>query len=185
MRRVEVRAGIEPTFADLQSAASPLCHRTPGSWSGWKNRGNPPVCGPAGHIAELSEVIQVVPLSLAYCPMSVPSPPLKGAASSTQAGGSRAQGLEMPLTSDMGEQWRPPRGDTRPGPTPHHRRGIRPKSPPPVRGGTWRRPPLRRQLYKGVRVVIVGAMPPLLIITPDRAGGSITDGRGAVTADFR
>ena len=27
-RQVEVRAGIEPTFADLQSAASPLCHRT-------------------------------------------------------------------------------------------------------------------------------------------------------------
>ena len=26
--RSEVRAGIEPTFADLQSAASPLCHRT-------------------------------------------------------------------------------------------------------------------------------------------------------------
>ena len=25
---LEVRAGIEPTFADLQSAASPLCHRT-------------------------------------------------------------------------------------------------------------------------------------------------------------
>ena len=24
----QVRAGIEPTFADLQSAASPLCHRT-------------------------------------------------------------------------------------------------------------------------------------------------------------
>ena len=28
---MEVRAGIEPTFADLQSAASPLCHRTPSS----------------------------------------------------------------------------------------------------------------------------------------------------------
>ena len=28
MKPVEVRAGIEPTFADLQSAASPLCHRT-------------------------------------------------------------------------------------------------------------------------------------------------------------
>src|ERR1700749_284080 len=27
---MEVRAGIEPTFADLQSAASPLCHRTVG-----------------------------------------------------------------------------------------------------------------------------------------------------------
>src|ERR1700758_3013087 len=27
-RALEVRAGIEPTFADLQSAASPLCHRT-------------------------------------------------------------------------------------------------------------------------------------------------------------
>lgn len=27
---LEVRAGIEPTFADLQSAASPLCHRTDG-----------------------------------------------------------------------------------------------------------------------------------------------------------
>ena len=39
---LEVRAGIEPAYADLQSAASPLCHRTPGSWSGWKNRGNPP-----------------------------------------------------------------------------------------------------------------------------------------------
>ena len=26
--RVEVRAGIEPTYADLQSAASPFCHRT-------------------------------------------------------------------------------------------------------------------------------------------------------------
>ena len=25
---LEVRAGIEPTYADLQSAASPLCHRT-------------------------------------------------------------------------------------------------------------------------------------------------------------
>jgi hypothetical protein len=28
-RLLEVRAGIEPTYADLQSAASPLCHRTP------------------------------------------------------------------------------------------------------------------------------------------------------------
>ncbi len=27
-RALEVRAGIEPAFADLQSAASPLCHRT-------------------------------------------------------------------------------------------------------------------------------------------------------------
>lgn len=27
---LEVRAGIEPAYADLQSAASPLCHRTPG-----------------------------------------------------------------------------------------------------------------------------------------------------------
>lgn len=25
---LEVRAGIEPTYADLQSAASPFCHRT-------------------------------------------------------------------------------------------------------------------------------------------------------------
>jgi hypothetical protein len=28
-RRLEVRAGIEPASADLQSDASPLCHRTP------------------------------------------------------------------------------------------------------------------------------------------------------------
>jgi hypothetical protein len=27
---LEVRAGIEPAYADLQSDASPLCHRTPG-----------------------------------------------------------------------------------------------------------------------------------------------------------
>jgi hypothetical protein len=27
---LEVRAGIEPASADLQSDASPLCHRTPG-----------------------------------------------------------------------------------------------------------------------------------------------------------
>lgn len=27
---MEVRAGIEPAFEDLQSSASPLCHRTPG-----------------------------------------------------------------------------------------------------------------------------------------------------------
>lgn len=27
-RILEVRAGIEPTYADLQSAASPFCHRT-------------------------------------------------------------------------------------------------------------------------------------------------------------
>ena len=27
---LEVRAGIEPTFADLQSATSPFCHRTSG-----------------------------------------------------------------------------------------------------------------------------------------------------------
>src|ERR1700712_1828887 len=28
-KALEVRAGIEPAFADLQSDASPLCHRTP------------------------------------------------------------------------------------------------------------------------------------------------------------
>src|SRR5579862_8476822 len=28
LKKLEVRAGIEPTYADLQSAASPLCHRT-------------------------------------------------------------------------------------------------------------------------------------------------------------
>src|SRR4051812_22776509 len=28
--KLEVRAGIEPASADLQSDASPLCHRTPG-----------------------------------------------------------------------------------------------------------------------------------------------------------
>ena len=28
---LEVRAGIEPAFEDLQSSASPLCHRTPGA----------------------------------------------------------------------------------------------------------------------------------------------------------
>ena len=33
---LEVRAGIEPTFADLQSAASPLCHRTIGQAQGGK-----------------------------------------------------------------------------------------------------------------------------------------------------
>jgi hypothetical protein len=27
MQRLETRAGIEPAYADLQSAASPLCHR--------------------------------------------------------------------------------------------------------------------------------------------------------------
>ena len=31
---VEVRAGIEPAFEDLQSSASPLCHRTPVAWRG-------------------------------------------------------------------------------------------------------------------------------------------------------
>ena len=30
--KLEVRAGIEPTYADVQSAASPLCHRTNGAW---------------------------------------------------------------------------------------------------------------------------------------------------------
>ena len=29
--RMEVRGGIEPPYADLQSAASPLCHRTAGA----------------------------------------------------------------------------------------------------------------------------------------------------------
>ena len=28
LNMLEVRAGIEPAYADLQSAASPLCHRT-------------------------------------------------------------------------------------------------------------------------------------------------------------
>lgn len=36
--RLEVRPGIEPGFTDLQSVASPLCHRTPerrgGIWFG-------------------------------------------------------------------------------------------------------------------------------------------------------
>jgi hypothetical protein len=31
---LEVRAGIEPASADLQSDASPLCHRTPGAGGG-------------------------------------------------------------------------------------------------------------------------------------------------------
>lgn len=43
---VEVRAGIEPTYADLQSATSPFCHRTNGVWmkalcpflSNWSSR---------------------------------------------------------------------------------------------------------------------------------------------------
>ena len=30
LKKLEVRAGIEPAYADLQSDASPLCHRTPG-----------------------------------------------------------------------------------------------------------------------------------------------------------
>jgi hypothetical protein len=28
LKQLEVRGGIEPPYADLQSAASPLCHRT-------------------------------------------------------------------------------------------------------------------------------------------------------------
>ena len=28
-KKVEARAGIEPAFTDLQSAASPFCHRAP------------------------------------------------------------------------------------------------------------------------------------------------------------
>ena len=30
---MEVRAGIEPAFKDLQSSASPLCHRTLPEWA--------------------------------------------------------------------------------------------------------------------------------------------------------
>jgi hypothetical protein len=30
VKNLEVRAGIEPAYADLQSATSPLCHRTKG-----------------------------------------------------------------------------------------------------------------------------------------------------------
>ena len=36
-RAVEVRAGIEPAYADLQSAASPLCHRTFAATSAYIN----------------------------------------------------------------------------------------------------------------------------------------------------
>ena len=45
---LEVRAGIEPASADLQSDASPLCHRTPETGLGAKNRGNLPVAAPRG-----------------------------------------------------------------------------------------------------------------------------------------
>ncbi len=47
-RRLEVRAGIEPAYADLQSDASPLCHRTPGAEP--IKRGRPTLASPGrGH----------------------------------------------------------------------------------------------------------------------------------------
>lgn len=39
---VEAEAGIEPTYTDLQSAASPLCHSAPGLMRFLANRGAPP-----------------------------------------------------------------------------------------------------------------------------------------------
>ncbi len=35
INHLEVRAGIEPAYTDLQSAASPLCHRTNGAMNGY------------------------------------------------------------------------------------------------------------------------------------------------------
>jgi hypothetical protein len=54
---LEVRAGIEPAFADLQSDASPLCHRTPEASLGAKNRRNLPVAAPRDPISDFSPLI--------------------------------------------------------------------------------------------------------------------------------
>ncbi len=62
LKKLEVRAGIEPAYADLQSDASPLCHRTPAGDSGVEKTGrNAPVSGPTVLIAGLSEIIQIDP----------------------------------------------------------------------------------------------------------------------------
>jgi hypothetical protein len=54
---LEVRAGIEPASADLQSDASPLCHRTPEARLGAKNRRNLRVTAPSGvRISEFPEL---------------------------------------------------------------------------------------------------------------------------------
>ena len=54
---LEVRAGIEPASADLQSDASPLCHRTPEASLGAKNRRNLRVTAPRGvRISEFPEL---------------------------------------------------------------------------------------------------------------------------------
>ena len=45
-QRVEVRAGIEPAFKDLQSSASPLCHRTPPAQPALIHANRPPVNPP-------------------------------------------------------------------------------------------------------------------------------------------
>jgi hypothetical protein len=58
--KLEVRGGIEPPYADLQSAASPLCHRTAGAGLDWKSA---EICRFAAHylLAGLPEVIQIDP----------------------------------------------------------------------------------------------------------------------------
>ena len=55
---LEVRAGIEPAYADLQSAASPLCHRTQGNRPWATNRRNLPLASPARGISECFGLIQ-------------------------------------------------------------------------------------------------------------------------------
>ena len=58
---MEVRAGIEPAYADLQSAASPLCHRTAGAGLGRENPRKSVVLQPRPYLAGLSEIIQIDP----------------------------------------------------------------------------------------------------------------------------
>jgi hypothetical protein len=59
LQRLEVRAGIEPAYADLQSAASPLCHRTTGARSGRERPLNQSVNRPGSELAGSSGIIQV------------------------------------------------------------------------------------------------------------------------------
>jgi hypothetical protein len=58
LKSLEVRAGIEPASADLQSDASPLCHRTPDAGFGARNNGNPPPAIPGQLISECPGLIQ-------------------------------------------------------------------------------------------------------------------------------
>jgi hypothetical protein len=50
---LEVRAGIEPAYADLQSVASPLCHRTPEGSQETRNCGIPPIPWPRNLLSRL------------------------------------------------------------------------------------------------------------------------------------